>query len=438
MSLKRKAYDKILAWKKNPSRRALLIDGARQVGKTYLVREFAKDHYRSFVELNLILNARAAAIFDEPSSPQDILMRISLLANQPMRPGETLVFIDEVQERPEVVTAIKGLVDQGDFDYILSGSLLGVELRDIRSEPVGYLAELMMYPLDFEEFCWASNVSDLVLDLVAVCFKELKPVDSFIHEHLMGLFRRYLIVGGMPDAVSTFFQTNDLGQVRDIQDGIRARYRTDISKYCPEDLKLKAKHAYDLVPSELSNQNKRFILKSLNETARFRTCEDAFIWLTYANVALAAYNVTEPCAPLLLSKERNLFKLFYSDVGLLTSSYLRDVSLEILDSGFDLNFGSTYENAVAQELVAHGFDLYYYNSKKFGELDFVVANRNGKVFPLEVKSGKSYNRHKALSNILKVENYHLDCGYVMGPGNVRQEGGVVYLPVYMAGQFCNE
>ena len=384
------------------------------------------------------MNAEAAALFDAPSSPQDLLMRLSLFATTPMKAGETLVFIDEVQERPEVITAIKGLVDQGDCDFILSGSLLGVELKDIRSQPVGYLEELTMYPLDFEEFCWASGVSSEVFASVTQNFHDLKPVDSFIHEHLMRLFRRYLIVGGMPDCVSVFCDSNDLGQVRAIQEGIRTLYRSDISKYCPETLRLKAKEAYDLVPSELSNPNKRFVLKSLNETARFRSYEDAFLWLTYSNVALAAYNVTEPCAPLLLSKERNLFKLFYSDVGLLTDSYLRSVSLEILDSGLDLNFGSTYENAVAQELTARGFALYYFNSKKFGELDFVVADRNGTVYPLEVKSGKDYYRHKALSKVVNVENYHLDRGYVLCDGNVETKGNIVYLPVYMAGMFQNE
>lgn len=436
--LKRKAYNALLAWKESPSRTALLVTGARQVGKTYLVRAFGAERYESFVELNLILDAQAAAAFDGPSSPKDILMRLSLLADAPLVPGKTLVFIDEVQERPEVVTAIKGLVDEGSYDYVLSGSLLGLELKDLRSAPVGYLSELMMHPLDFEEFCWASNVSEEVLGTVADGFARLQPIDDFVHQHLLRLFRCYLVVGGMPDAVAAFKASNDLASVRTIQENIRALYRTDISKYCPDDAKLKAKQAYDLVPSELSNPNKRFVLKRLNEDARFRTYEDAFLWLTYANAALAAYSVDEPCAPLLLAKERRLFKLFYSDVGLLTGAYLRSTSLAVLDGDDDLNYGSTFENAVAQELTAHGFDLYYFNSKKLGEVDFVVSDKNDRVLPLEVKSGKGYSRHRALSKVLDVPNYHLDRGYVLGPCNVSVEGKVVYLPIYMVSQFKND
>lgn len=408
------------------------------MGKTYLVRQFAEDNYESFVELNFILNSDAAAVFNSPSSVEDILMRISLLADAPLIPGKTLIFFDEVQERPEVVTAIKGLVDRSSYDFILSGSLLGVELRDIRSNPVGYMTELMMYPLDFEEFCWATNVSEQVFESVKGCFAGLHPVDPFVHEHLLKLFRRYLVIGGMPDAVATFQESSDLAAVRAVQDAIRGFYRTDISKYCPNGMKLKAKEAYDLVPSELSNPNKRFVLKRLNEKARFRTYEEAFLWLAYANVALPAYCVDEPCAPLLLSKERNLFKLFYSDVGLLTGSYMRKTSLDILDNGMDMNFGSTFENAVAQELIAHGFDLYYYNSKKYGEVDFIVSDKNDTVLPIEVKSGKNYARHKALGKILDVNNYHLERGYVLGSTNVSVEGKVVYLPVYMAGLFQSE
>lgn len=436
--LKRKAYDDLLAWKSSPSNRALLVTGARQVGKTYLIREFGKSQYSSFVELNMILNNDAAAVFSSSSSADEIIMRLSLIADQPLVPNETLVFIDEVQECPEVITAIKALVDDGRFSYILSGSMLGVELRDVRSLPIGYLASITMYPLDFEEFCWAFNVGDDVSGLIRNSFEETKPVDSFVHDRMMKLFRRYIVIGGMPDAVSTFVQSEDLAAVRNVQENIRALYRLDISKYCPMGLKLKAKEAFDLVPSELNNPNKRFILKHLNERARFRDYSDAFIWLTYANVALAVYNMDEPCAPLQLSKDRNLFKLFYSDVGLLTSSYMKSTAIETLNGDSGINFGSTYENVVAQELAAHGFDLYYYNSKKHGEVDFVVANKNDEIVPIEVKSGKSYSRHKALTKILDIPNYNLNIGYVLGSGNVERKDNVVYLPVYMVGQFQND
>lgn len=436
--LTRKAYTALLNWKESPSNRAMLITGARQVGKTFLIRRFGQTEFLSFIELNLILDADAASIFSTPSSARDILMRLSLVADQPLIPNDTLIFIDEVQERPEVLTAIKALVDDGRYRFILSGSLLGVELHDIRSLPVGYLATHMMYPLDFEEFCWACGVSGDVLESIHRSFENRTEIDPFVHERMLRLFHRYIVIGGMPDAVQSFVQTENLGSVRSIQEDIKNLYRADISKYCPIEDKLKAKEAYDLIPSELNNPNKRFIMKHLNERARFRDYADAFIWLTYANVALATYNVSEPCAPLQLSKERNLFKLFYSDVGLLTSSYMKSTALEVLDGKSSINYGSTYENVVAQELVAHGFDLYYYNSKKYGELDFVVADRNDTVLPIEVKSGKSYTRHKALNNVLDIPNYHIPEGYVLSSSNIHQKGNVVYLPIYLVGQFKNE
>ncbi|MDR1087796.1 MAG: ATP-binding protein [Coriobacteriales bacterium] len=434
--LKRKALDAIASWKNSPAQTALLVTGARQTGKTYIIREFGRTHYRHFIEINLIESPDLLAVFENTQSARDILMRLSLATDQPLVSGETLIFIDEVQESPEIVTAIKFLVDEGNYDYILSGSLLGVELNDIRSVPVGYLSVLKMYPLDFEEFCWASNISDEILGALKECFQTLKPVDDFIHARLLDLFNRYLIIGGMPNAVSVFLATNDLAKTRTVQDDIKRLYRQDISKYAEQD-KLTIKEIYDLVPSELNNPNKRFVLKNLNENARFRSYQNDFSWLIKADVAIAAYNVDEPCQPLLLSKQRNLFKLFYSDVGLLTSSFLRKASLDVLSGNENINYGSTFENAVAQELWAHGFNLYYYNGKKQGEVDFLIEDKDGTVTPLEVKSGKAYTRHSALSNILQVKNYGLKRGYVLGPGNIVQQGKIIYLPVYLTAFFDN-
>ena len=436
--LRRKAYDRMLEWKKSPSHTALLVTGARQVGKTYLVREFARREYRNFVELNLIMTPDACEAIERARNARDLLMRLSLLTDEPLIPHETLVFIDEVQECSEMITAIKFLVDEGSFDYVLSGSLLGVELRDIRSVPVGYLDTLEMFPLDFEEFCWAQNVSDEVFSSVRERVEGLAPIEDLIHKRLLDEFRRYVVVGGMPDAVCTYREGIDFAQVRTVQQNIKLLYRRDISKYAPKERRLAIKEIFDLVPSELSNPNKRFILKRLNENARFRSYQNDFSWLIEADVALAAYNASEPCSPLLASKERNLFKLFYSDVGLLTSSFTRRTALELLNGGNGGSYGSVYENAVAQELAAHGFDLYYYNGKKRGEVDFVVENQDGVVVPIEVKSGKDYARHRALSNILEVGNYHLSRGYVLGPCNVSLEGRVAYLPVYCAGFFESE
>lgn len=438
-NLTRKAAQLIESWHHAPHRTALLIDGARQVGKTYLVRQFAATHYQHFVEFNFIENPDLIRLFNTPRQVDDILMRMELAANEPMEPGNTLIFLDEIQQCTEAATAIKFLVDDGRYDFILSGSLLGVELEDIRSVPTGYLTEIRMFPLDFEEFCWSQGVNTNVFTLLHDCFERQTPVDEFIHDQLKHLFFRYLIVGGMPAAVSSFADNTNISDVRTIQENIKREYRRDISQYAHKEDRLNIRSIYDLVPSELNNPNKRFTFSKIKKNARFRTTAADFDWLAAANVAIPVYNVDEPRRPLKMSMERNLFKLFYSDVGLLTGSFLRSTSLDILDGVEDVNYGSIYENLVAQELTAHGFDeLYYYNSKKLGELDFLIQDRNDNVVPLEVKSGKSYKRHRALDNILAVEAYRIDHGYVLGPDNVSVDGNITYLPIYMIGLFVNE
>ena len=436
--LRRKVLKRLESWHVSPSRTALLIDGARQVGKTYIVREFARRYYEHLVEINFIEDPDLARVFGTPRDAKGILMRMELVANEPMKPGRTLVFLDEVQQCPEIATAIKFLVDDGRYDFILSGSLLGVELEDIRSVPTGYLTEARMYPLDFEEFCWSINIGDDVFAMLRDCFARTKPVDPFIHDRLMSAFSQYLVVGGMPAVVDSYVKNHGITDVRELQEAIKREYRRDISQYAKKENRLHIRSIYDLVPSELNNSNKRFTFSKIDKKARFRAMEQDFDWLSAANVAIAAYNVDEPCKPLMASKERNLFKLFYSDVGLLTGSFLKSTSLSVLDGDDDVNYGSVYENAVAQELTAHGFEeLYYYNSKKLGELDFLIQDRGDRIIPLEVKSGKNYKRHRALDNVLAMEGYHLQQGYVLGSSNVQAEGRITYLPIYMTGMFSN-
>lgn len=364
------------------------------------------------------------------------MLRLSALTDVPMIPGETLIFFDEVQECPEIVTAIKFLVEDGQYRYILSGSLLGVELKDIRSVPVGYLSILEMYPLDFREFCEANRVSQTVMDKLKECFEKKQPVDELIHEKMMELFRLYLIVGGMPAVVDAYIRTNNLKEVLRIQQGIVQLYYKDIAKY-DKDNKLYLDEIFSLIPSELNNKNKRFIMKDLNENFRFSRYENSFIWLKEAGVALPVYCVQEPELPLLLSKSTNLFKLFLSDVGLLASMYVDGLQLKILNREKDINFGAIYENAAAQELKAHGFELYYFNSKKQGELDFVIEYK-GNVLPLEIKSGKAYTRHNALDNVLKDERYAIPQALVFCNENISTVDKIVYLPIYMIGFLENK
>lgn len=436
--LRRKIETRLESWRQSPKRTALLVSGARQIGKTYIIRHFAAAHYEHVAELNFIENPELAALFDTPRDAKNLLMRLELAVDVPLVPGKTLIFFDEVQQCREIVTAIKFLVDDGRFDYALSGSLLGVELEDIRSVPVGYLSELEMYPLDFEEFCWSQGVGDDVFVMLRGCFDEHHEVDDFVHRRLMELHAKYLVIGGMPAAVDSFTSNGSVADVRTIQENIKREYKRDIGQYARKEDRLHIRTIYDLVPSELNNPNKRFTFSKVEKNIRFRAMASDFDWLAGADVALPVFNVDEPCAPLLMSKTRNLFKLFYSDVGLLTGSFLKKTALDVLNGNADVNYGSIYENVAAQELHAHGFDLYYYNSKKHGELDFLVQDRNDTVLPLEIKSGKGYKRHRAMDNVLAQPEYHLACGYVLGPCNVSVEGAVVYLPVYMAGLFDNE
>ena len=406
-----------------------MITGARQVGKSYIIEEFCKTHFKSFIKLDFIENPEHTELFSKAKSADDMSLRLSALFGEKMIPGETIIFFDEVQECRELITQIKYLVQEGSYRYILSGSLLGTVLKDIVSAPVGYLDIRQMYPLDFEEFAIANGVGEKVIAALKKSFDEKTEVDSYIHERMLALFELYLIVGGMPAAVSTYLDSKNLRRVSDEQNAIISLYKQDISKYDKKD-KLYLNDIFDLIPSELNAKNKRFILKNLNEHARFDKLYSSFLWLKNAGVALPANVVDEPKVPLLLSKSQNLFKLFSNDVGLLAAQYGSEIQLSILKHETAINYGAVYENAAAQELSAHGYDLYYYNSKKLGEIDFVIE-QNGKVLPIEIKSGKDYYRHNAIDNVMSSDEFDISEGYVFCNGNVEVIGKLTYYPIYM-------
>lgn len=455
--IERKANESIRDFFKN-DKRALLVTGARQVGKTLAIRKIGKECFEQVVEINFIEQPDAIAVFREPKDAKGILLRLSAFTRKQLIPGRTLIFFDEVQECKEIVTAIKFLVDDGSYRYVMSGSLLGIELKDIRSVPVGYMSEIEMYPLDLQEFATTVGISSDVQAHLRECFEQQKPVDGFIHECMMELVRLYLIVGGMPAVVQRYLDTNNLRRVLGEQRDIIRTYKRDITKYDPKK-KLLIEEIYDLIPSELNAKNKRFILKELNEKAAFERMqsqtrldfaereqarpqvkarlsryESGFLWLKDTGVALPAYNTEEPRLPLLLNKQRNLFKLFLNDVGLLAAMYGGDIQLRLLEKDSNINFGAVFENLVAQELYAHGFaqnhDLFYFNSKKQGELDFVVE-QHGEVLPIEVKSGKDYERHRALSNVMTNDEYAIPRAIVLCQDNLQVNANVTYLPIYM-------
>ncbi len=316
------------------------------------------------------------------------------------------------------------------FRYILSGSLLGVEITNLRSAPVGYLETLTLYPLDFEEFLQVFNTDEKIVDSLRSSYTDETPVDEVIHRRMLEIFSLYLIIGGMPAAVEEYRTTGDIERVMRIHRSIIEQYKLDFTQYESEDRKLMISDVYEKIPSELNEKNKRFKIADLRKSLRYDRVEDSFVWLWKAGVALGVFNTTEPTVPLMLNEKNTLFKLFLADVGLLTTLYGKSCKLQIVSGKGDMNKGAVYENVVAQELTAHGFRLYYYNSKKKGELDFIIEQA-GKVLPIEVKSGKDYERHSALDNVLGISGYGIDRAVVLSPGNVKKDGKLVYLPVYM-------
>lgn len=428
--LVRKISREIEHWIDN-SQKALIIYGARQVGKTYIVRSVLEEREADYVEFNLIRDKSALDILRGFTSVDDLILKLSLLSEKPLTPYKTFIFFDEIQEYPEIVTTIKFLVEDGRFRYILSGSLLGVEVKNIKSAPVGYLQSLTMYPLDFEEFLQLFRVDKKIMDELKDCYTKRQPVDEVIHKRFNEIFNLYLIIGGMPAAVDVYQRTNNIDDVITEHNSIIEQYKQDFTKYEAQHKRLFLTRIYDIIPAELNEKNKRFNVSDVEKGARYDRIKDDFIWLTAAGVAIATYNVTEPVLPLSLNEKASLFKLFLSDVGLLTTIYGKATKLKIVNGAAGINKGGIFENVVAQELTAHGYASYYYVSKKFGELDFVLEH-DGHVLLVEVKSGKDYTRHSALDNVLNVEEYGIPEAFVFSSANISVDGKVVYYPVYMA------
>lgn len=369
-------------------------------------------------------------ILSGAASIDDLILKLSLYSDQKIIPGKTFFFFDEIQKYKEIVTKIKFLVEDQRFRYILSGSLLGVEIVNLKSAPVGYLQTLNMYPLDFEEFLQVFNVGQPVLKILRQAFFTKTPVDEMIHGKIMEMFNLYLIIGGMPAAVEKYRTTGNIDDVMDEHRAIIEQYKLDFTQYEEENRKLIITHIYELIPAELNEKNKRFMIAAIRKGLRYDRVEDSFTWLWKAGVALGVFNTTEPTVPLMLNEKSTLFKLFLSDVGLLTTIYGKACKLKIVSKEKDVNKGAVYENVVAQELHAHGYPLYYYNSKKKGELDFVIEHA-GRVLPIEVKSGKDYEKHSALDNVMAAREYGIEEAYVFTNDNIKVNGKLTYFPIYM-------
>ena len=430
MHLSRKSEKQIREWFFSNEKKALLVKGARQVGKTHAIRSVLKEQNADFFEINLIETPDAVDVLANSNTIDELIIGFSTISAQKLKKGKTIIFIDEVQKYKEMVTKIKFFVEEGSFRYILSGSLLGVELTNLSSAPVGYMTILEMFPLDFEEFLQITNIDNKILESLRQSFEKRTQVMEVVNQKMLDLFTRYLVVGGMPEAVSRFADTNNVNEVLQIHHDIQSLYKLDFTQYEAEDKRLILTNAYNLIPSELLKQNRRYIVTDLKKGLHYERVENTFLWLKNAGVALSVFNSSEPRIPLKLNEKSSLFKLYFSDVGMLTSEYGMNTKSMLLMKNQNLNAGGIYENAVAQELSSKGFDLYYYNSNRLGELDFVIEYKN-KTLPIEVKSGKDYTIHSAMNNCLSNKEFQIDEGFVFANCNVLQKDKISYLPIYM-------
>ncbi len=422
----RKSYYFIDNWFKEGHTNALLIDGARQVGKTTLIHEYLIKNNINYVELNLLDNKDALDAFNTSRSAEELLLKLTALSKKTIN-DDCVFFIDEIQEAEDAITPIKFLTIDSSYRFVFSGSLLGIKLKNINSIGIGYLSILNMYPMDFEEFALANGVSKKIIDYLFKCYLNYSEVDKTIHEQMMKLFNIYLIIGGMPNCVNTYVNTHNIQKVLQTQSDIDNGYLVDITKYDKKD-KLLIEDIYNLIPSELNSQNKRMILKDLNKKARFYQYEESFVWLSNSGVGLFTYNVDNPVYPLLSSKERTLFKLFLCDVGILSYKLLNGNQIRVLNGEVNINYGALYEAVVAQELNTHGYSLFYYNNKTRGEIDFLIED-DSQIIPIEVKSGKDYKRHSALDKLIL--DYKISKAFVFDNDNVERKKEIIYLPIYM-------
>ena len=434
--LKRKIDTVIDAWRTSKTNQGLLITGARQVGKTSSIEAYGAEHYAAIVKIDFVEQPRAVEIISAAQDPDDLMLRITSLATDPIVPGDTLLFFDEVQRCSDAITWMRYLAADDRFDVIYSGSMLGIEAYDFRSLPVGTIDIVKMFPLDFEEFCWSQGIDGYLWDTITDCFAARKPVPDFLHERFLDLWKRYVLVGGMPQAVQTFVDTHDTQLMRLRQRGILDAYRADITRYVSDEIRSRqTKTIFDAVPAQLNKENRRFVIRGVTDGGRFsKKIESDFDWLADAGIVIPVFRSTEPVFPLGFSREVNQFKLYLSDVGLLFSTFPAVDVERLLEMSEKMNLGSVYENAVAQELRAHGHEsIYYFNKRGVGEVDFLVEeDRSPLVMPIEVKSGRNSHRHAALDALMGVKNYKFEGAIVLHPGNLEENGAITYLPIYFA------
>ena len=419
---------------KSDSRAIMLIDGARQVGKTYIIRHVGQKLFENYIELNLVEDYVGARLFANAKTVEDFYLAVSMLAGDRMKEKEnTLIFIDEIQAYPHLLTLLKFLAQDDRFTYIASGSLLGVTLAQTTSIPMGSIRMVRMFPLDFEEFLYANGMNALVISSLRKKYERQESLDEATHAKVLDMFRKYLLVGGMPDAVNAFVTEKNIQLVRQIQSEIYAYYAADASKY-DDGRKLKIRRIYDLIPSNLENKKKRVVAQSIeNKRGKtFADYQDEFDYLISAGIALSVQAISTPVFPLIQSSGKNLLKLYLNDVGILSGILYGNNIQAILSDEESINLGSVYECVVASELIAHGHKLFYYDNRTKGEVDFLIDDYDSlSAVPIEVKSGKDYTVHSALNAFVSNEDYHVKKAIVLSnEREITTKNKITYLPIY--------
>ncbi|MCQ2973229.1 MAG: ATP-binding protein [Bacteroidales bacterium] len=432
--LKRKISHTIENFLKANSGKILLVNGARQVGKTFIIRYIGTKLYKNFVEINMLTDCNGNRNFADVKTTDDFYMQLALLGGERLGNAEdTLVFIDEIQAYPHLLTMLKFLSQENKFTYIASGSLLGVSLSTTPSIPIGSIQVIQMYPLDMEEFLWANNVNEEAIENLKISFLNKETVNEATHNHIMRLLKYYLISGGLPEAVNVFVETKNIVRLRNVQTEIHKYYRLDASQYDTEH-KLKIERVYDYIPSALEHTKKRIIAKNIENEGKktFASYQDEFDYLISSGIALEVKAVSNPKFPLLESAKKNLLKLYLNDVGILSNILYGKNFNAILKDMASINLGAMYESFVAQELSAHEFNLHYFDNKKVGEVDFLINDFNNlKVLPLEIKSGRDYYVHSALNKFLNTPDYSVSRAIVFSnERNVFIKNGIEYYPIY--------
>ena len=426
---------------KSDTKKILLIDGARQVGKTYIIRYVGQKLFENFIELNMVEDSLGERLFAEVKTVDDFYLQVSMLAGNKMKQKEnTLIFIDEIQAYPHLLTLLKFLSQDGKFTFIASGSLLGVTLSQTTSIPMGSIRKVRMFPLDFEEFLYANGLNEFAVSAMRKKFEREEPLDEPTHNKIMDLFRKYLLVGGLPDAVNSYLNDHNIQLVREIQSEIHDYYAADASKY-DEEKKLKICRIYDLIPSNMENKKKRVVAQNI-ENKRGKTFGDycdEFEYLISAGIALNVQAISNPVFPLIESTGKNLLKLYLNDVGILTGILYGNNIRAVLNDEKSVNLGSVYESVVASELIAHGYKLFYYDNRSKGEVDYLIDDYNSlSAVPIEIKSGKDYTVHSALNTFVQNEDYHIKKAYVLSnERTVTHNGKITYLPIYYIMFFKN-